>query len=401
MKISTRFLIGALVAGLSLSLSAADWPQFFGPTANGISPETGINKDWKQKAPTLAWSVPAYAGGFAGPAVAGGVVYIMDRKGGDEVVRALDLATGTNIWQFAYASGGKDNYGFAKSTPVIDNGRIYTAGQVGQVHCLDAKTGEKIWAHDLVADFGGQPPQWNYAASPLVDGDKVILSPGAATIAVAVNKNTGEVIWKSDSADKAGYATPAVATLNGKRQYLIFSGTRISGVDPDNGKALWSFPWKTGYDVHAAMPIAVENSVFINSGYGHGCALVDVAGDKATARWESKAIISRFTTPIFADGYAYCTGEQNGLVCMDLKTGKEKWKQPGFEWGGILAVEGALIVVDGGSGEIAMVRLSPDRYEELGRMKGPGGAQSWTAPILADGKLIVRNKQTLACYNLK
>ena len=391
-------VLGALLA--AVTVGAADWPCFFGPNANGISSETGLNLDWKTKPPPQVWSVALGDNGYAAPAVAGGVVYIIDHQGKEDVVLALDLATGKEAWRFAYPDDSKHKFGYSKTTPVIDHGKIYVLGQMGQVHCLEAKTGRELWTHNLLTEFGGKLPEWDYAMSPLLDGEKLILCPGGAVTVLALDKTSGATIWKSTGPGDVEYATPAGAAIEGKRQYLIFSRTSLNGLDAGDGKLLWSFPWKTQFCVHAAMPLPLGNTVFINSGYDHGCALIEINGSQAKAKWESKELISRFTTPVCADGVAYCTGEKNALVCLDLKTGTAKWQQPGFEWGGLVAVDGTLIVLDGKTGEIVLIRLSPERYEELGRMKGLGG-QSWTAPIVAGGRLLVRNKQTLACYDLR
>ena len=171
-------------------------------------------------------------------------------------------------------------------------------------------------------------------------------------------------------------------------------------MDARTGSLLWKFPWKTRYDVNAAMPIVLDDTVFITSNYGRGGALLKISGKQARRVWENKTMQSHFSTPILLDGYLYGSTSSGQLVCMDWKTGATKWQTRGFEKGGVVGVDGALIAVDGRRGGITMCEMSPDRYKELGRLAGLGG-QSWTAPIVADGKLIVRNKSSLACFDLK
>jgi outer membrane protein assembly factor BamB len=181
----------------------------------------------------------------------------------------------------------------------------------------------------------------------------------------------------------------------------VATGVSLIGVDAKTGKLIWRFPWKTEFDVNAAMPVVSGNTVFITSGYNHGCALVAVNGKNAKAKWESKAMQSQFCTPILSGGFLYGTsGDNNKLVCLEMKTGKVRWEHKGFEKGGAIAADGTLIAFEGGSGNLVMVKLAPDKYQELGRFR-PLGGQSWTAPILADGKLIIRNQKTLASLNVK
>lgn len=385
----------------AIGVSAADWPKWRGPNADGISPETGINKDWTAKPPKEVWRVPLTDDGFAGPSVADGKVLIIDHTGAEDVVRAIGLKDGQEAWRFAYADSPKGDNGCARSTPVVDDDRVYTVSRVGVVHCLTLKDGKKVWDVNLTKELGGRLPQWQAAWSPVVDGENLVVVPGAATGCVAaLRKDTGKLVWKGGGSDRPGYATPVIASIGGKKQYVVFCATSLVGVSVSDGKLLWQLPWRTEYDVNAATPVVDGDTVFITSGYGHGCALVRVAGGHAQAVWQNKSIQSHFSSPVLVNGYIYGTTDPGRLVCLELKSGKEKWELRGFEKGGLVAVDGVLIVVDGGSGALRMVELSPTGPKELGRVNGLGG-QSWTAPIVADGKLIVRNKRTLACLDLK
>jgi len=219
---------------------------------------------------------------------------------------------------------------------------------------------------------------------------------------VALSKETGETVWQGSGGNGLpGYATPAIATIGGKKQYLVFMSKSIIGVDPENGKLLWSFPWETKYDVNAAMPVAVgDDMILITSNYGRGGAVLKIAGDKVEKVWENKEIQSHFSTPVLFEGKIYSTTDPGDLICLDPKTGTSIWRQGGFEKGGIIVVDGTIIAINGKDGDVIMVELKPDAYKELGRFK-PLGGQSWTAPIIADGKLIIRNKAEMACFDLK
>ncbi len=397
----TRLIGPAVVVVLVLAMlavHAADWPQYLGPTANGIAPDVGINRDWNQKPPRQLWRVPMGDAGYAGPSVADGKVFIIDHAGENDVVKALDLAGGNQVWTYPYADTGKANYGFARATPVFDDGKLYTVSRLGVVNCLNASNGQKIWSLDMKSQFGGRGPKWDYANSVLIDGDKCILVPGgpSATVA-AVNKNTGAPIWKGGSGEIGGYSTPTKAMLDGREQYVVFTEGHVIGVDCNSGQLLWKYPWKTNYDVNAATPIVGAPYVFITSNYGVGCALIQVASGQATQAWMNKAIQSHFNSPIFYKGCLW--GISGNLVCMDSRTGSVLWQQGGFEKGGLVGVDGFIIAVNGGDGDVVLCDAEPTGYRERGRIK-PLGGQSWTAPIVADGKLIIRNTQALACLDL-
>lgn len=394
----TMTICAFLLLSTSFAL-AGDWPQFRGPKADGFAAPMEISKDWGANPPKQLWRVPMSDDGYSAPAVADGKVFIVDHRGALDVVRALDLQTGKPLWQRTYPDMQKPNYGFSRSTPSVADGQVYTTSMAGKVHCLDANTGEVVWMVDLVKDLGGKLPNWGYAGSPVIDGDRLLVSPGGDSLLSVLDRATGKPIWKAGS-DLAGYSTPVVAAIHGVKQYLLYSGTALNAFRAEDGQQLWTFPWKTAYDVNASQPIVIDNAVFISSGYNVGCAVIDISADqKPTERWRNKAIQQHFSSAILHDGMLYSTTDPGALVCVDPKTGQDRWRQPGFEKGGILAIGDVLLALDGANGDLVMVKLVPEKYEELGRTK-PLGQQSWTAPVAADGKLLVRNKAALACLNV-
>ena len=405
-----RVTIAATITGLLMTLigalSAEDWPRFLGPNVDATSPEKGINKDWKGKTPKVLWRVPMRDGGFAGPSVADGKVFIIDHKGDKDIVRAIDIKTGKDVWTFTYADSPKANYGYARATPLIEDDKVYVSSRFVKVHCLNAKSGEKIWGRDLKADYGVKLPTWEYASSPVLDGDRLLTCPGGAQNAglIALDKKTGKTLLQGGGSEKGSYATPVVAEINGEKTYIIFNAAGLRGIDPADGKILWRFPWKTRWDANAATPRVIgDDSIFITSNYGHGCALVRVKGNKAEKVWASKDLDPRFTTPVLFQDHLYGTTDGGRLTCMNPKDGHVRWQQRGFGKGGLVAVDGVLIVMNGSNGELTMVEISPQAYKELGRLQPCTRrmSQSWTAPIVADGKLIARNRAELVCIELK
>ena len=398
----TMPVILATLVLLPVALNAADWPRFLGPNANGFSSETGLKTNWSQVAPKMLWSTPLTDGGFAGPCAAGGKVFIIDHAAGKDVVRAIDIKTGKDVWTYPYVDDKGEDYGYSRSTPLVDGNKVYTVGRFGMICCLDAKTGKAIWTNDIRTTFNGKAPQWKHSWSPTTDGNALIVCPGGTDASVAaLDKMTGKTIWAGGGSDVPGYATPVVTQTDGKKIYIVLTGWNLIAVDAKTGKQLWHIPWKGPCDVNAATPIVMGNTVFITAGYGLGCALVQFTYADAKIVWQNKDLQSRFETPLLYNGYVYSTEESNNLVCMDTKTGRVAWKQPGFEWGGTTGMSGGVAMTfDGKGGDLVAFKLSPEKYQEIGRFK-PLGGQSWTAAIVADGKLIVRNKTALACFALK
>jgi len=379
--------------------TGTQWPAFRGPNADGIGLDTGINKDWGKRSPRTLWKVPMRDGGFSGPSLAAGKVFIIYHEGDQDVVRALALATGEEVWRFPYKDTNQANYGYARSTPTYADGKLYTLSRLGLLHCLDAESGQMLWMRDLVNELGGQRPKWDYAASPLVDGKAVVVCPGGKSAVAALDRSSGALLWAGGPGGPPGYATPVIATLGGRRQYVIFAAAGLCGVSSEGGAALWQLPWKTEYDVNAATPIPIENFVFATSGYGVGCAIAKISGSSAQITWKSPEIQAHFNTPVYVGGFLYGIGDPGNLVCLNPQDGKAVWKKDGFEKGGVACVDGVILAVDGKGGDVVMVAASPNAYQELGRIN-PLGGQSWTAPVVADGKLLVRNTKALAAVDL-
>lgn len=381
---------------------AADWPAFMGADGSGISPETGINKDWARRPPRELWRVPLRDRGYAGPSAADGKVFIIDHAGDQDVVRALDVNTGQQVWQYAYPDTSEHNYGYARATPVFSDGLLYVFSRLGLLTCLDASTGQRRWAMNVSEVFeGAERPAWDYSASPLVDGDRLIILPGGRRGNMAcLNKLTGEVIWVGGSRDIVGYATPVIGHCLGRKQYVVPTGKSIIGVDAESGALLWRHPWETSYDVNAARAVVEGDFVFVTSGYNHGCALLWITEQGPVVYWQNRELMAQLHSPVYYQGYLWGNCDSGHMVCLSPQNGRSAWRQPGFNQGGVIAVDGVLISQDGGDGDVVMVKADATSYQELGRFK-PLGGRSWTCPIIADGKLIVRNERQMACYDLK
>lgn len=394
-----------LVMSLAMCLSAqgADWPRFGGPNWDGSAPDVGINKDWTARRPKTLWKISLSDNGHAGVSVANGTVYIVDHRDDQDVVRAINVDTGKDVWEYSYADGAQEMHGFTMSTPLVEKGRVYVYSRMGKATCLDAKTGAMIWNRDTRADFDVTRNEFDHATSPAIVDGKVILFPGGRGAAVvALDAGTGKVLWHGAGDSVSGYASPVIATINAQTQIVAFVGDGLMGINPADGKVLWSFPWPTRKGQNSATPIVRGNTVLITSAWQMGSVLLDVTGNRPRVVWESKDMLSRFPTPVICQGRIYGTQDPGGkLVCLDAQTGKLLWNKSGWEFASALVVDGAVILQESKRGDLVMLDASADQYKELGRFRPLGGSECWTAPVMVDGKLLVRNTRTLACLDLR
>jgi outer membrane protein assembly factor BamB len=399
-----RFFLPGLLALAAFHPSAhgADWPGFRGPNADGMAPEQGINKDWNQKPPQTLWKVDLSDKGWAAPAVANGRLYIVDHQGTDDIVRALDAATGKDLWQFTYPDADTNRNGFTVNTPLIVGGKVYVYSRKGKIHCLNADTGEKLWSRDLAVEYPGAVPPWDFCLSPVADGDALLLGVSGTTASVAaLQKETGKTLWQA-GAFQISYASPVVATLGGHKQILLFGVDGLVGLDPADGKELWRVPWPTKFGgKKGPTPVLLGNDrVFIATTEGGDTGVVDLASGAPVVVWKHKEMQDHFPTPVYSHGRIYGSSEPKFLECLDPATGAILWKEETGQYASVLGVDDTVIALSGKTGELVQIDATVPTYKELGRCT-PLGGTSWAAPILADGRLYVRNQKELACINLK
>lgn len=387
-------------------LRAADWPNWLGPHHNGSSPETGLLTKWPEEGPKILWKKPG-GEGYSSIAIAGGRAITLVQREGQEMVVAWDAAKGTELWKKAIAPGFKNNFGNGpRSTPALEGDFVYVQSVSGPLVCLKADSGEIVWQKNLLKDFGAKNITWGLSASPRLDDGLVLAIPGAKGAGVAAfNKKNGELVWKSGD-DKAAYASPAVAKVGGKTQYLFFTAEALLGVSPDHGKELWRVPWKTEYDVNITTPLVIDDQVFIASGEHVGSALMRIStGGEPETLWRKKDKESAMTTywanAVVQDGYLYgFSGEFDkkiDLNCVDLKTGKLKWSEKDFGKGALTLADGHLFLSTK-KGDLAVVRATPEKYDVQGRFSLLGDNR--TVPTIAGGRLYVRDLEHVYCLDI-
>ncbi|MHA3772395.1 outer membrane protein assembly factor BamB family protein [Verrucomicrobiota bacterium sgz303538] len=397
-----------MVAGATLALGFcvlpvhADWPHYLGPTLNGVAPE----KAWSGQVPGAVkalWKTNV-GKGTSGVTVVGDRAFTMGNVDGKDVVVCLDVKTGKEVWKHEFPLALDPNMfeGGPRATPTVDGNRVYSLSHQGDLWCLDAATGKKVWYKHYQKDFGGRRPDWGFAGSPTV-ADNLLLCDvgGTGASTVALNKATGDVVWKSGD-DKAGYASPIVATLDGKQTVVVFKADHLVGYDLKDGHELWRTEWKTSYDVNAATPLIVgKDRVFVSSGYNTGCALFEIKDGKANQLWRNKNLRTQINTAVPAQGYVYGLDGNTGggnLVCLDLNTGEKKWEEKSVKGGSLILADGKLIILSE-KGELVVADASPNGFKAS--LRAPVlDKRCWVQPTLSAGRLFVKdNDGNLACLD--
>jgi outer membrane protein assembly factor BamB len=384
-----------------------EFAEYRGRKRDGVVTGPALARDWRSRPPRLLWRQPV-GGGYSGFAVAGNVAVTLEQRGEDEAIVCYDIDTGHERWRYAYPAHFAETLGGEgpRSTPTISQGEVFSLGAKGMLVCLNGSTGEPKWSVNILE--GNANIIWGMAGSPLVYDRVVVVNPGAQNKStsgkalVAYDRSTGKPVWSAGER-RAGYSSPMLATIAGTRQIVLFDGQGLGGYDAKTGKELWQFKWdETLNGINVAQPIILEGDrVFISSGYGIGCALVQVSrsGDQWSAAqvWKNKAMRCRFNNPVVYKGDIY--GLDEGLlVCLDPNTGQRKWREGRYGHGQLL-LSGDLLVILSETGQLALVEANPQHYRELGSFPAIEG-KTWNYLALMNGKAFVRNHLEMACYDL-
>ncbi len=399
----------SLVAFTPLTF-AADWPQFRGPNRDDVSKETGLLRSWPKDGPPLAWEAKGLGGGFSSVSVAGDRVYTLGNKGDKSFVVALERDGGKIAWTGEVGRAG----GNLGCTPTVDGDRVYALGQEGDLVCLEVKDGSRVWNRNLLKEFGGSYGGWHYCESPLVDGGRVIVTPGGkdATV-VALDKQTGETVWKCAvpaQHHEAGYSSVVVAKVGGVKQYVQLFNGGLVGVSTD-GKVLWTYEKLGPNTANIPTPVVLNDEVLAVAGYGKGGALLKLTadGDKVSAKevYFKGELTNKHGGIVVVGDYVYGdTDDQGQPYCVEVKSGKVKWKRERRQGKG--SGSASVTCADGRlyfhyeNGVAALVEATPDGYKEVGSFSVPktDGA-AWAHPVVAGGRLYLREGDHLYCYDVR
>ncbi|MBM4103609.1 MAG: alcohol dehydrogenase [Planctomycetes bacterium] len=391
-KISRQRITGLFLVCLASFVFAADWPRWRGPNGDGISTE----KDWDALAVNDGnkplWTAQVGTG-FSAIVVAQGKAVTMGNIKNTDVVFCFDAQTGKELWKYEYPEslGAKNYDGGTHGTPTIADGKVYVLSKFGKAFCFSLADGKVIWQKELKM----KAPEWGFAGSPVIVGDKVIYN--VSDRGVALNKTTGQEIWAGEN-KPSGYSTAVVETKDNQTVVYLFDGDNLRCVNADTGVALWSYPWKTQYGVNAADPLVIGQEIFITGGYNHGCSLLKIEAGQPVKLWENKNMRSQMSGPVVIDGYIYGI-DDNQLVCLDWKTGEKKWQEKSVGKGSLMAADGKLIVL-GEKGKLFIAKAIPEKFDLIASMQAIED-YCWTMPTLANGKIYVRNaKGMLVCVDV-
>jgi len=406
----TKIVLGTVFSLYLTStvLTASDWPQWRGPNRDDVSSEQGLLKQWPAGGPPLVWKATGAGAGFGGVAVAGGKVFTLGDKGDASFALALDEASGSAVWSTKIGKAGGDPSG-PRSTPTVDGDHLYVLSQFGDLVCLEAATGKEVWRRSFEKEFGGRCGGWMFSESPLVDGDRLVCTPGSAQGSiVALNKRTGELLWQTKQfTDAAEYSSPIAVQIGGVRQYIQLTGENVVGVQADSGQVLWRAR-RQGETAIVPTPIFYQDDVYVSSGYGVGCNLFHIgkAGNAYQAEqvYANKVMVNHHGGVVRVGDYLYGYSDGKGWVCQEFKTGRLVWHDNGVGKGSLTCADGHLYMrSEGGHGAIALVEATPRAYTETSRFDQPDRSQesSWSHPVIAGGRLYLRDQDVLLSYNVR
>jgi len=360
---------------------------------------------WPAGGPPRVFKVSGLGEGYSAAAVVGSRLYIQGQRGDDEFVMALDALNGKELWRTRTGQSFREQRGYGpRGTPTVDGDRVYALAADGMLVSVEAKTGKVIWQVNIVDQFHSRIPHWGISESPLVDGDRVIVTPGAkGASVVALDKITGKVLWQSQS-DPAGYSSPVAFDIGGVHRLVVFTGQGALGLDFKNGELQWRYDKVSNRTANIATPIVHGDQVFLSSDYGTGCALLKLAVNggamSASEVYFNREMRNHYSTSVLVNGYLY--GYSSAiLTAMKFETGEVAWRDRSVGKGSVIYAEGRLYC-RGENGVMGLVEATPGGYHEKGRLEIPkGDFPTWSTPVIANGKLYVREQDDLYCFNIK
>jgi len=406
MKNLSYVAVGALlVTGLAFG---ADSPQFRGPHRDGRFLDTGLLEQWPEGGPPVAWIAEGLGKGYASASVVGDTIYVPGMLGEEGYISVLDL-NGSVKEKFPYGRETQDKRAPGpRSTPTIDDNRLYLMSGLGVVGCYQIPEGTPLWKVDVLDRFKGENISWSIAESLLVDGDLVICTPGGPDASVAaLNKRTGETVWTSKGlSEPSAYCSPDVIERGDRRIIVTMTQKSVVGLDAATGDVLWTHPHETEYDIHAVTPLYSDGMLYYTAGYKSGGGMLELSADGSniTPRWTDKHLDCQHHGVVLVDGYVYGTshGSRSGLVCLELETGKVMWTADYVKQGVVVYADGMLYIYEGPkNGTVRLAKASPTAFESAGAFTVTEGTDNhWAHPTIAGGRLYIRHGDVLIAYTI-
>ena len=402
-----------LAAGLAIRIAgqspapSADWPQWRGPDRNGLSKESGLLQQWPASGPPLVWSISSLGAGYGSLAIKDDRIFVQGSNGRQSIVYVLNRADGKGIWSKALGPAGNNDRGPGpRGTPTVDGDRVYVLTENGDLACLKTLDGSAVWQRNILKDFGGRNIDWEISESPLVDGNHVIVTPGGRGAGmVALDKLTGATVWTSkDLSDEAGYSSAVVGDVQGVRTLMTLTAEAGVGVRASDGKLMWRYRQVANRTANITTPIFSDNKVFYTSAYDTGGALLGLTAQngevKAQEIYFTREMQNHHGGVLLVNGYLY--GFNNSiLTCLEFSTGKMMWRNRSVGKGSLTYADGHLYI-ESEDNVVGLAEASPTGYREKGRFRIPDqGLPSWAHPVVAGGRLYIRNQRTLVEYDIR
>jgi outer membrane protein assembly factor BamB len=403
--VNMRFRLPLLLTVALLPALAADWPQWRGPNRDGLAAETGLLKSWPAGGPHLAWKTQGLGQGYASFSIAQGRLFTQGQRGDQEFVLAFDVRNGQKLWETPTGRGYRESRGNGpRGTPTLDGDRLFALAADGTLVCLETATGKVVWRANIVERFHGRVIQWGMSESPLVEGDRLIVTPGARNASVvALDKRNGNTVWQSQS-DEAGYSSVIAFDYGGTRLLALLTGDAALGLAASDGKLLWRYKGVANGTANVATPIYHDGHVFYSSDYGTGCVLMRLSGQgsavKAQEAYFNRDMRNHYTSCVLVGEYLYGFSSSI-LTAMEFKSGKVAWRDRSVGKGNCIYAEGNLYCLSE-NGVVGLVEATSAAYREKSRFQiPPGSFPTWSFPAIADGKLFLREQDNLYCYDIK
>ena len=407
-RIALSLAVAASLSGAVLGQTpAADWPQWRGLDRSGLSKETGLLRQWPASGPGVAWAASGLGAGYGSVAVSGDRVFVQGARERESVVSSLNRADGKVVWTKVIGARGDNDRGDGpRSTPTVDGDRVYVLTETGDLVCLRVADGTRVWQRNILKEFGASNINWLVSESPLVDGSRVVVTPGGSSGGmVALDKMSGKTVWASaDLDDEAGYSSPIVADIYGVRTYMTLTSGAGVGIRASDGKLMWRYTGAANRTANITTPIYADNKVFYSSAYGTGGALVGLRAASGEIRAQeiyfTRDMQNHHGGVVLVDGYLY--GYNNSvLTCLEWATGKMMWRDRSVGKGAVSYADGHLYILSENN-VVGLVEATPAGYREKGRFSiRDQGWPSWSHPAIAGGRLFIRDQGTLTAYNVR
>ncbi len=401
-------LILATQATLVLAQDADDWPSFRNAARDNKSFDKNLADRWPSGGPKLAWKISGIGEGYSSVSVVGDFIYTMGNIGNTEYLIALNRADGSEAWKTRSGNAYREGQGNGpRGTPTAADGKVYSLGGNGDLTCCDAKTGELKWRKNILSDYGAKNIAWGISDSVLVDNGTVVCTPGGSRASVvALDAETGRAKWtcKIPGNPQAGYASPMIANIGGVKQYVIFESQGVVGIRARDGFGMWGHKQSSNGTANCATPLVVRNYVFCSSDYGTGAELLELRSSSGKTRSQqvyfTKDMKNHHGGMVIDNGFVYGTND-GILTCLELESGRIRWRERSSK-GSVVFADGH-IVHRSERGPVTLFEATANSYVEKGRFDQPqrSGRPAWSHPVIAGGKLFLRDMDKLLAYNVR